>query len=212
MVRPAALLPRPLQPLRTSTVFAFDLIHKIPKELRAMTTLIATHLANTKRIKEESTPALRELAVIGEPQEVAPSLTGSELHATSLAENLSIVHSFDGESFLRFYFNGDSRNSFFTSSHGYRLQCYSCELGNIFNVQQYWKHNRYRQKNIWLPNWLRREIQTLIKFCALPTLSTTPASATARHCAAGPSQCRDPASNSGGATTLALQEKLIIAV
>ncbi|PKU63463.1 uncharacterized protein LOC110095954 [Dendrobium catenatum] len=78
-------------------------------------------------------------------------------------ENFSIVYSFDGESFRRFYLNGDCQDSFFTSGHEFRLQCYRSEPGNIFNVQRYWKHHRYRQKNIWLPSWLRREIQTLTK-------------------------------------------------
>ncbi|XP_020594392.1 uncharacterized protein LOC110034462 isoform X2 [Phalaenopsis equestris] len=78
-------------------------------------------------------------------------------------ENFSIVYSFYGESFSRFYLNGASQDSFFTSGHVFRLQCYNSEPGNIFNVQQYWKHQRYRRQNIWLSSWLRREIQTLTK-------------------------------------------------
>ncbi|KAK8926207.1 hypothetical protein KSP39_PZI018059 [Platanthera zijinensis] len=82
------------------------------------------------------------------------------------AENLSIVHSFDGESFLRFYFNGDSRNSFFTSSHGYRLQCYSCELDDIHETPL-WSQTRessyYSFKNVRLISHLYRGIMLFIQ-------------------------------------------------
>ncbi|XP_010906886.1 uncharacterized protein [Elaeis guineensis] len=79
-------------------------------------------------------------------------------------ENFSIVHGFDGESFQRHYVNQDHRKSYLSNVHEFRLQFYKCEAGitnDIFDVQQYWKCRKYRQKNIWLQNWLRREIQTL---------------------------------------------------
>ncbi|PKA53448.1 hypothetical protein AXF42_Ash012390 [Apostasia shenzhenica] len=76
-------------------------------------------------------------------------------------ENFSIVYNFDGVSFHRHYVNDNHHDSFFSSNHGLRAQCYRSEAGNLFNIQQYWKYHRYRQKNNWLQNWLRREIQTL---------------------------------------------------
>ncbi|XP_008790986.1 uncharacterized protein LOC103708012 [Phoenix dactylifera] len=79
-------------------------------------------------------------------------------------ENFSIVHCFDGESFQRHYVNQDHRKSHLSNVHEFRRQFYKREAGianNIFDVQQYWKRHKYRQKNIWLQNWLRREIQTL---------------------------------------------------
>ncbi|XP_072967271.1 uncharacterized protein [Typha angustifolia] len=81
-------------------------------------------------------------------------------------ENLSIIHGFSGDSFQRHYINQNHRKRYFSNAHEFRLQIYNSEgenRGNISDVQRYWKRRKYLQKNIWLQDWLRREIQTLMQ-------------------------------------------------
>ncbi|KAK1401600.1 E3 ubiquitin-protein ligase Topor [Heracleum sosnowskyi] len=79
-------------------------------------------------------------------------------------ENTSIIH---GTSFQKHYFNQDVGSSaFFSDAHKYRLQCYYIEPGTLtdtFSVSLYWKSNKYVQKNRFLFNWLRRELQALFQ-------------------------------------------------
>lgn len=81
------------------------------------------------------------------------------------AENISIIHGYDGYCFQQHYINEDVGNSaFFSKAHKYRLQCYYMKPGALtdkFSVPLYWKSNKYFQQNRWLFNWLRREIQAL---------------------------------------------------
>ncbi|XP_008454833.2 uncharacterized protein LOC103495144 [Cucumis melo] len=79
----------------------------------------------------------------------------------------SIIHGLDGHHFQRHYVNPDFQDSFILSkAHKYRLQCYYTEpgfLNDIFDVQRYWKLQKYLQANQWLEVWLKRELQALIQ-------------------------------------------------
>ncbi|KAL8155397.1 hypothetical protein AgCh_000689 [Apium graveolens] len=79
-------------------------------------------------------------------------------------ENTAIIH---GISYQKYYFNQDvGKSAFFSDAHKYRLQCYYIEPGtftDIFSVPLYWKSNKYFQKNRFLFNWLRRELQALFQ-------------------------------------------------
>ncbi|KAA0047955.1 RING zinc finger protein-like protein [Cucumis melo var. makuwa] len=83
-------------------------------------------------------------------------------------ESSSIIHGLDGHHFQRHYVNPDFQDSFILSkAHKYRLQCYYTEpgrfLNDIFDVQRYWKLQKYLQANQWLEVWLKRELQALIQ-------------------------------------------------
>ncbi|XP_063940626.1 uncharacterized protein LOC108203111 isoform X2 [Daucus carota subsp. sativus] len=86
-------------------------------------------------------------------------------------ENFSLIHGFDGISFHKQYFDQNVGNSaFFSDVHKYRLQCYYVEPGILnekFSVSLYWKSNKYVQKNLFLFNWLRRELQALTQYFEL---------------------------------------------
>ncbi|PIA30826.1 hypothetical protein AQUCO_05400136v1 [Aquilegia coerulea] len=81
------------------------------------------------------------------------------------SDNISIVYECEGDSFQRHYINKElEKSTFFTKAHKFRLRCYYCEPGaiyNKFNVQRFWKLHRYLQPNKWLQFWLKREIQAL---------------------------------------------------
>lgn len=50
----------------------------------------------------------------------------------------------------------------------FRLLCVqSGILNDIFNAERYWKSRKYLQSNLWLQNWLRREIQALMQVVLL---------------------------------------------
>ncbi|WOL15906.1 hypothetical protein Cni_G24687 [Canna indica] len=80
-------------------------------------------------------------------------------------ENLSVVYGFNGKNFQRHYVNKSFERRCLSDAHDFRMQFYineTAELTNdMFNVEQYWKRCKYFQKNIWIQEWLRREIQTL---------------------------------------------------
>ncbi|RWR95372.1 zinc finger protein [Cinnamomum micranthum f. kanehirae] len=82
-------------------------------------------------------------------------------------ENFSIIHGCDGHSYQQHFISQDLEKGFSISeAHRYRLQCYYCVPGSIyekFNILQYWKFRRYLQPNKWLQDWLKREIQALIQ-------------------------------------------------
>lgn len=82
-------------------------------------------------------------------------------------ENIAIIHGYNGSYFQKHYFYEDVGNSaFFSDAHKYRLQCYYIEPGTLtdkFNVSLYWKSDKYVQKNRFLFNWLRRELQALVQ-------------------------------------------------
>ncbi|CAN0914283.1 E3 ubiquitin-protein ligase Topors [Linum grandiflorum] len=82
-------------------------------------------------------------------------------------ENSSVIHGYDGASFVRHYIiSGVEDSTFFTKAHKYRLQSYYTEPGVLserINVQRFWKSNKYLQPNRWLQRWLTREIQALIQ-------------------------------------------------
>ncbi|KAK3148984.1 hypothetical protein QOZ80_3AG0211320 [Eleusine coracana subsp. coracana] len=80
-------------------------------------------------------------------------------------ENLSTIHSFDGESYERWYINQEPRKRRLSDAHELVSQFYNMEeIGSdVSSVQQYWKQQKYLRKNIWLETWLRREIQALTR-------------------------------------------------
>lgn len=104
---------------------------------------------------------LRWSEVVAGRQAKPPSSVKCPLCKT---ENTSIIH---GITFQKHYFNQDAGNSaFFSDAHKYRLQCYYIEPGTLtdkFSVSLYWKSNKYVQKNRFLFNWLRRELQALFQ-------------------------------------------------
>ncbi|KAF5178712.1 Ring zinc finger family protein [Thalictrum thalictroides] len=81
------------------------------------------------------------------------------------SDNISIVYECEDDNFQRHYINKDPvERTFFSKAHKFRLRCYYCEPGAIydkFNVQRFWKLHRYLQPNKWLQVWLQREIQAL---------------------------------------------------
>ncbi|KAG8363796.1 hypothetical protein BUALT_Bualt19G0059600 [Buddleja alternifolia] len=82
-------------------------------------------------------------------------------------QNFSIIHGYDGTSFQQHYFSKSVGNSeFFSEAHRYRLKCYYTEPGDLadkLHVSRYWKSRKYLQQNLFLPGWLRREIQALMQ-------------------------------------------------
>ncbi|KAL6560619.1 hypothetical protein OROGR_004178 [Orobanche gracilis] len=82
-------------------------------------------------------------------------------------ENFSIIYGYDGTSFQQHDIGQSLSNSeFFSSAHRYRFKCYYTEPGNLADklcVSRHWKFHKYLQKNQYLPNWLRREIQSLLQ-------------------------------------------------
>ncbi|MFQ6632702.1 hypothetical protein Gotur_011390 [Gossypium turneri] len=82
-------------------------------------------------------------------------------------DNFSIITGFDGTCFQRHYVDQDFGNRFtFSKAHKYRLQCYYSEpgiLNDIFDVSRFWKYRKYRQSNMWLQSWLKRELQALMQ-------------------------------------------------
>ncbi|KAK3145713.1 hypothetical protein QOZ80_3BG0256470 [Eleusine coracana subsp. coracana] len=80
-------------------------------------------------------------------------------------ENLSTIHSFDGESYERWYINQEPRKRRLSDAHELVSQFYNMdEIGSdVSSVQQYWKQQKYLRKNIWLETWLRREIEALTR-------------------------------------------------
>ncbi|XP_009383857.2 uncharacterized protein LOC103971540 isoform X2 [Musa acuminata AAA Group] len=79
-------------------------------------------------------------------------------------ENFSIVHDFNGKSFQRHYVNQDFGKRHLSDAHDFRMKFYVSQIdhaNDMFNVEQYWKRHKYFQKNIWIQDWLKREVQTL---------------------------------------------------
>ncbi|CAL9076013.1 unnamed protein product [Musa textilis] len=79
-------------------------------------------------------------------------------------ENFSIVHDFNGKSFRRHYVNQDFEKRHLSDAHDFRMKFYVSQIdhaNDMINVEQYWKRRKYFQKNIWIQDWLKREVQTL---------------------------------------------------
>ncbi|ONK55176.1 uncharacterized protein A4U43_UnF6780 [Asparagus officinalis] len=81
-----------------------------------------------------------------------------------MTENFSIVHGFNGENFQQHYISQSHDKNNLSSAHQFRLQWYNSNARvsrKESDVHLYWKLLRYLRRNIWLENWLRREIQAL---------------------------------------------------
>ncbi|KAJ4795430.1 E3 ubiquitin-protein ligase Topors [Rhynchospora pubera] len=81
-------------------------------------------------------------------------------------QNSSIIHSVYGRSFQRHYASKDNIKRPLSDAHMLRLHVYNTnqDIGhNRADVVQYWKKCKYLQKNMWLQNWLRRDIQAILQ-------------------------------------------------
>ncbi|KAL6531418.1 hypothetical protein OROMI_027781 [Orobanche minor] len=98
---------------------------------------------------------------------VGSYLTAKLSYIVLQTENFSIIYGYDGTSFQQHDIGQSLSNSeFFSTAHRYRLKCYYTEPGNLADklcVSRHWKFHKYLQKNQFLPNWLRREIQALMQ-------------------------------------------------
>ncbi|KAJ3703774.1 hypothetical protein LUZ61_007479 [Rhynchospora tenuis] len=81
-------------------------------------------------------------------------------------QNSSIIHGVYGRSFQRHYASKDNTKRPLSDAHMLRFHVYNTneDIGhNRVDVLQYWKKRKYLQKNTWVQNWLRREIQAILQ-------------------------------------------------
>ncbi|XP_078149422.1 uncharacterized protein LOC144544730 isoform X2 [Carex rostrata] len=82
------------------------------------------------------------------------------------AQNLSIIHGVYGKSFQRHYVSENNIKRALSDAHMLRLHVYNSseDTGNNgADVIQYWEKRKFLQKNMWVQNWLRREIQAILQ-------------------------------------------------